>query len=174
MIAKQRNISKKWHVLYTKSRQEKSVAKKLEELGLEVYCPLKRIRRKWSDRWKWVEMPLFTSYCFVRLKEEERDLVFQSPGVVQYVFWLNKPAVVRDEEIDQIKTWLNDFDNELIEIQSYAPGDKVLVESGPLMDQRGEVVTRQGDNLLLKLEGLGMILWVNATKNRVDRLIEVG
>ncbi len=162
--------NKNWYVLYTKSRQEKAVARKLDEIGLEVYCPLKRTKRKWSDRWKWVEAPLFTSYCFVRVTEEDRDQVFRVAGVVQYIFWLGKPAVVRDEEIDQIKIWLNDFDHEAIDLKPIQPGDQVLVESGPLMDQKGEIVTRQGSNILLKLENLGTILWVDASKNKLERI----
>lgn len=161
---------KKWYVLYTKSRQEKAVARKLEEIDIEVYCPLKRTKRKWSDRWKWVEAPLFTSYCFVRVAEEDRDQVFRVAGVVQYIFWLGKPAAIRDEEISQIKIWLNDFDHEVIDLKPIQPGDKVLIESGALMDQRGEIVTRQGNNLLLKLESLGTILWVDASKNKLERL----
>jgi len=164
-------ISKKWYVLYTKSRQEKAVAKKLQESGIEAYSPIKRTKRKWSDRWKWVELPLFSCYCFVRVDETERDLVYEAPGVVQYVFWLGKPAVVRDEEINQIKTWLNDFDHEAIEVKSLSEGDRVLIESGPLMDQKGEIVTQQGANLLLKLEGLGVVLWVDSSKNKVEKLV---
>ena len=163
-------FQRNWYVLYTKSRQEKSVARKLDELGIEVYCPLKRTKRRWSDRWKWVESPLFTSYCFVRLAEDERDEVFRVAGVVQYVFWLGKPAIVRDEEIAQIKTWLNEYDHEMIDLKPIQPGDKVLIESGPLMDQQGEIVTRQGTNLLMKLESLGTILWVDASKNRLERI----
>ncbi len=168
MIEKQ--DKKKWYVLYTKSRQEKAVARKLEEIGIEVYCPLKRTKRKWSDRWKWVEAPLFTSYCFVRIAEGERDDVFRIAGVVQYIFWLGKPAEVRDREIEQIKIWLNDFDHETIDLKPIQSGDKVLIESGPLMDQRGEIVTRQGSHLLLKLESLGTILWVDASKNKLERI----
>ena len=109
--------NKKWYVLYTKSRRENAVARKLEEPGIQSFCPSKRTKRKWSDRCKWIEAPLFTSYCFVRLAEENRDHVFNVPGVVQYVFWLGKPAIVRDEEIAQIKMWLNDLDHETLEIE---------------------------------------------------------
>ncbi|MEQ9423207.1 MAG: UpxY family transcription antiterminator [Cyclobacteriaceae bacterium] len=164
------DLSKKWYVLYTKARQEKTVAKKLEEYGLEVYCPLKRSKRKWSDRWKWVELPLFTSYCFVRLSEGERDLVYYSPGVVNYVFWLGKPAVVREEEIEQIKILLNDFDHESIEVQAYSPGDKVMVESGALIDIKGEIQDTQGEKIQLKLENLGMCIWVDTLKNKVGKI----
>ena len=59
----------RWLVVYTKPRQEKKAAAALEKRGIGVYCPLKREKRKWSDRWKWVETPLFTSYVFVRATE---------------------------------------------------------------------------------------------------------
>lgn len=157
-----------WYVLYTKSRNEKAVAVRLQEIGLEVYCPVKRIRRRWSDRWKWVEEPLFSSYCFVHLAEEQRDEVFRVPGVVRYLFWLGKPAVVRNQEIEQIKTWLNDFDHEQIEVLSFQPGERVAIASGPLMHQGGEVVKQQGNYLYLKLEGLGLLLRVDLAENKVE------
>ncbi len=161
---------KRWYVLYTKSRQEKTVARKLDEIGIEVYCPFKRTKRKWSDRWKWVETPIFTSYCFVRVAEAERDRVFRVAGVVQYIYWLGKPAAIKDEEINQIKIWLNDFDHEAIDLKPIQAGDKILIESGALLDLRGEIVTRQGNKLLLKLESLGTILWVDANKNKLERI----
>ncbi|MDA0194136.1 MAG: UpxY family transcription antiterminator [Bacteroidetes bacterium] len=164
------NRKEHWFVLYTKSRQEKNVSKILLEKGIEAYCPIKRTKHKWSDRWKWVEMPLFNSYCFVRLAEEDKDIVFEIPGVVQFVYWLGKPGVVRDGEIEKIKTWLNDFDHELIEIEAISIGDKVTIDSGPLMEEKGELVSRQGSKLQLRLENLGVLLWVDAHRNKITRI----
>ena len=76
-----------WFVIYTKSKSEKLVANGLRNLGFDVYCPLRKVQRKWSDRVKIVEEPLFRSYCFVNLKEEERHLVYNVPGFVRYLFW---------------------------------------------------------------------------------------
>ena len=88
-----------WYVVYTKPKWEKKVAEQLTQRGIECYCPIVTEVRQWSDRKKKVEVPLFNSYVFVRLAEVDRNLVFQSSGVVRYLFWLAKPAIVRDEEI---------------------------------------------------------------------------
>src|SRR5690606_20682493 len=97
-----------WFVLYTKPRAEKKTAEQLARMGVEVYCPVVRTMRQWSDRKKKVDIPLFSSYLFVNLTEEERNVVFRASGVVRYLFWLGKPAVVRQEEIDTIREWLDE------------------------------------------------------------------
>src|SRR5690606_25027157 len=92
--------------------------------------PLVTEVRQWSDRKKKVTTPLFKSYVFVKLPAKERNLVFQSPGVVQYLYWLGKPAVVRDAEIETIKKWL---DNDLVEEMQtthLTPGDRVTIADG--------------------------------------------
>ena len=96
-----------WFVIYTKSRQEKKVALELEKMGITVYCPMINQIRQWSDRKKKVEVPLISSYVFVQLKERDREAVFEVPGIVRYVYWLEKPAIVRDEEIAVMKAWLS-------------------------------------------------------------------
>ena len=66
-----------WYVLYTKSRNEKLVAERLKEIGIETYCPVLKKVKQWSDRKKVVEEPLFKSYVFVRLEEHNRKDVFK-------------------------------------------------------------------------------------------------
>ena len=83
-----------WFALYTKPRNEKKVAENLAALGIEVYCPLVTTIKQWSDRKKKVESPLIPSYVFVKIEEANRKEVFQVSGVVQYVFWLGKPAKI--------------------------------------------------------------------------------
>ena len=98
-----------WYVLYTKPKWEKKVAEQLNEKGIECYCPLIIKVKQWSDRKKKVEVPLFNSYVFVQIEDANRNSVFVSNGVVRYLFWLGKPAIVRDEEIDILKKSLNAF-----------------------------------------------------------------
>lgn len=159
-----------WFVIYTKPRSEKVVAENLRNKGIKVYCPLRKVKRKWSDRYKIVEEPLFRSYCFVNLEENERSLVFDVPGFVNYLFWLKKPAIVRPEEIEIIKNLLNDFDHEAIQIQSFSIADKIRVNSGILMDQEGEVVSKQGKKIVLFIESLGMSILVDTTKTIVEKV----
>ncbi len=159
-----------WFVLYTKSRSEKLVANGLQQRGIEVYCPLRKVKRKWSDRVKMVEEPLFRSYCFVNLAEHQRSLVFGAPGVVGYLYWLKKPAVVRQAEIDLIKDMLNDFDHNTLEILDFKTADRLRITSGAFMDQEGDIVSTQGKTLLIRLESLDMCISVDTSKNKVVKL----
>ena len=77
--------NKKWISIYTKSRHEKVVAKKLVENGFEVYLPMLREKRKWSDRKKWVEFPLFKSYMFVKTEIKESISIVKVPNVVKII-----------------------------------------------------------------------------------------
>ena len=97
------NNGLKWIAIYTKPRHEKSVEKELLKKGFEVYLPLLKERRKWSDRKKWVEFPLFRSYIFVRTQEKNTLFILQTIGVVKLVKFGNKVAIVQDESIRAIK-----------------------------------------------------------------------
>ncbi len=158
-----------WYVVYTKSRCEKAVAEKLALSGIEVYCPLLKRKKLWSDRWKWVEEPLFRSYCFVRLEDCERDRVFQSVGVVRYLYYCGKPAVVRDEELEQLKHWLSEYSHDSIQSTAFQVHDKVFLRSGALMDQKAEVLSKSGNYIMLFLETLGMQIKVDLRKNIIEK-----
>ncbi|GAB4050276.1 UpxY family transcription antiterminator [Spirosoma litoris] len=156
-----------WFVLYTKSRAEKMVAERLRDLNMEVYCPLKKTRRKWSDRVKIVEEPLFRSYCFVKLEEHERKNVFVVPGVSHYLFWLNRPAIVRDEEIDIIKRLLNEVDHSCLSLNRMRSGDRLTIKSGSFADLSGRVIRQQGTVVSLTLDSLQLVISVDISKTLV-------
>jgi transcription antitermination factor NusG len=147
-----------WYVVYTKPKWEKKVAEQLLQKGIECYCPLISQIKQWSDRKKKVEVPLFNSYVFVRLNEADRNLVFQSSGVVRYLFWLGKPAIVRDEEIDTIKKWLSVPDQYEISVSSLQVGAKVVLESGPFKSQQAIVQEVNKTSYTLVLESMGCVL----------------
>ncbi|MES2239765.1 MAG: UpxY family transcription antiterminator [Bacteroidota bacterium] len=147
-----------WYVVYTKPKWEKKVTEQLIQYGIECYCPLVTQVRQWSDRKKKVVVPLFNSYVFVCLNEADRNLVFQSSGVVRYLFWLGKPAVVRDEEINTIKEWLSSPDEFDISITTLQAGDKVTLESGPFKSQEAIVKEVNKSHYVLVLESIGCVL----------------
>lgn len=151
-----------WYVVYTKPKWEKKVAEQLHQKGIECYCPLMTQVRQWSDRKKKIEVPLFNSYIFVRLNEVDRNLVFQSAGVVRYLFWLGKPAIVRDEEIDTIKEWLSTPDKYEISVSSLQVGDKIVLDSGPFKSQSAIVQEVNKKDYVLVLESMGCVLRVKA------------
>ena len=123
--------------------------------GLEVYCPLNKVRRKWSDRYKVVEEPLFKSYVFVRIKEEDQTLVRCIDGVVNFVFSEGKPAIVRDREIELIRKFMKEYQDIRVSPVSLAKGVKVRVTSGVLMDTEGIVLDVKNKTAAVLLETLG-------------------
>ena len=153
-----------WYVLYTKPKWEKKVAEQLRKSGIECYCPLVIQVRQGSDRKKKVEVPLFNSYVFVQLAEADRNIVFNSPGVVRYLFWLGQPAIVRDEEIKVIKKWLSVPNESTISVSQYKVGDSVEIDSGPFLSQKAIVQEVNSTNYVLVLESLGCVLKMKINK----------
>lgn len=159
-----------WYVLYTKSRYEKAVADKLALAGIQVYCPLLKRKKLWSDRWKWVEEPLFRSYCFVNIEDQDRDQVFSVPGVVRYVYHCGRPAIIREKEMDLLKSWLMQHDHETIVAENLNVSDRIRIRSGALMDKEAEVLESKGNYALLLLEDLGLQVRVDLRKNIVEKI----
>jgi transcriptional antiterminator RfaH len=92
-----------WFVLYTNSRAELKVAQRLEQLGVETYCPVRMEVRERSDRKKTIAVPLLPSMVLVKIEEKNRNRVFEVQGVVRYLYWLSKPACVTEEEVSTLK-----------------------------------------------------------------------
>ncbi|WP_166921676.1 UpxY family transcription antiterminator [Flavobacterium poyangense] len=147
-----------WYVVYTKPKWEKKVAEKLNQSGIECYCPVVTQIKQWSDRKKKIEVPLFNSYVFVQLPDIDRNTVFQVAGVVRYLFWLGKPAIVKDEEIAVIKKGLSDSNVSDISVAAFQVGDRIKLESGAFSSQDAIVREISNTHYILVLESLGCVL----------------
>lgn len=147
-----------WYVLYTKPKWEKKTAEQLNKLGIICFCPTIKKVHQWSDRKKKVEVPLFNHYVFVQLEEKDRNKVFVSPGVIRYLFWLGKHAIVKDQEINTIKEWLSGKDHSGISVLEYKVGQKIKLDSGPFSEQNATVKDITKTHYVLILESLGCIL----------------
>lgn len=159
-----------WYAVYTKPRWEKKVAELLVRKKIETYCPLNRVHRQWSDRKKIILEPLFTSYVFVRISDAEQLQVRMTDGVLNFVYWLGKPAVIKDEEIDVIKRFLNDHDNVQVEKTFVNVNDHVRVISGPLMMREGNVVEVKHKTVKVSLPTLGYTLIAEVDKQNLEKL----
>jgi transcription antitermination factor NusG len=162
--------NERWLVAYTKPRNEKKALERLSQKGFTVYCPLKKEKKKWSDRWKWVESPLLPSYLFVWVDPSEQTEVLQDPSVVRWLYWLGKPAVVRDEEIETLRKWLNEFPEAEFQVEPLRAGDRVRVESGALMGHEGIVAEIQSSKVHLLLDQLKIKVSVNLNTNQLTPL----
>lgn len=155
-------MEKKWFALYTKPRWEKKVDSLLIKKGIEAWCPLQKVQKQWSDRKKIVEEPLFKSYVFVHVGVNERTPVLMTDGVLNFVYHVGKPAVIRDEEIELIKKYLSDTQAS-ISIQSLESLDentRIKVNHGIFMDSTGTVVRGGKRKVYVKLESLGQVMTV--------------
>jgi transcription antitermination factor NusG len=153
-----------WYAVYTKPCWEKKVAGLLAMYGIEHYCPLQRIQRRWSDRKKIIMEPLFKSYVFVHVLEKEQLAVRQVNGVLNFVHYLGKPAVIRDEEIDIIKQFLNEYRNIRLERIEFNVNDHVRIVSGPLMMMEGDVVEVKHKTVKVLLPSLGFAMTAEIEK----------
>lgn len=153
-----------WYVIYTKPRWEKKVAEELERFNIEAYCPTITEVRQWSDRKKKIVSPLFKSYVFVKVSAKTRDQVFQVPRVVQYLFWLGKPAVVRDAEIETIRKWLDNDKIEEIKTDHLSPGDRIIIASGNFKDQDAIINEIGKKRLRLILKNMGVVVNVKVSE----------
>jgi transcription antitermination factor NusG len=163
---------KKWYAIYTAGRWEKKVHALLTEAGVESYCPLNRVLRRWSDRMKKVEEPLFKSYVFVHIAEEERRKVLETPGVVNFVYWLGKPAVIRDNEINEIKRFLGEYEDvEVVKIdQPIQPGSRVRIVSGVMMDKEAIALKVNNRTVEVLIESIGFKLRATVEKKRLEKV----
>ncbi|NII24103.1 UpxY family transcription antiterminator [Pseudoflavitalea sp. X16] len=158
---------KKWYAVYTKPRWEKKVHRLLEEKGVECYCPLNKVHRKWSDRIKIVEEPLFKSYVFVRVNEEEKTPVRMVNGVVNFVYWLGKPAVIKDKEIQTIRKFMNEFEDVEVRQINVELDDKVMVNQGVLMGKKGTVKRVLHKKVEVLIESIGFTLTAYVDKSKI-------
>ena len=149
---------KHWYVVYTKPRWEKKVYSLLEERGFEAYCPLNKVSKKWSDRMKWVEEPLFKSYVFVHISEMEQTKVRMTGGVVNFVYWLGKPAIVLDKEIQIIRKFLNEYTDVRAEPLDLEMNDKIKIQRGLLMNKEARVVKVLNNKVKVIIESIGYSL----------------
>jgi transcription antitermination factor NusG len=164
------NTTKKWYAVYTKPRWEKKVHLLLTEQQLESYCPLNKVYRKWSDRIKVIQEPLFKSYVFVRISEGDKQSVRMTNGVVNFVYWLGKPASIKEKEIDTIKRFLDEHGHVEVYRTEMKEGGQVMVQQGALMGKKGIIKKVFSNRVEIVIESIGFILTANVQKSKISLL----
>lgn len=125
-----------WYALVVMPQHERAVAGHLETLGFETFVPLYRTRRKWSDRVKLVEAPLFRGYTFARFSADERLKPLRIPGVRSIVSVAARPAPIPVDQINAVKRLVGSG----LPLQPWPflkVGDRVRIERGPLAGVEG-------------------------------------
>ena len=148
---------KKWFVLYTRPNQEIKVVEQLKEMKISCFCPTVTVIKQYSDRKKKVIKPLLPSYVFVFIEERNRNDVFSVFGIVRYMFWMGKPATVRESEIELMREYLNGI-YQSISITKFTRGQLYKISEGVFSGRIGKVIESQKNKIKLELQSLGMIV----------------
>lgn len=152
----------KWHVLYTRPRHEKKLKDFLAERGIQVYLPLYKTIRQWSDRKKKVEEPLFRSYLFVKADELNYFIILNAPGAVRFVHFGKEIATISNGEVEMIERILKYPDRVEVEDFTFYEGEKVKIKAGPFKGIEGTLISIKGGNrLIMQIEQLGKNLVID-------------
>ncbi len=149
---------KQWSVIYTRSGCEKKVAGLLDKKKIETYCPFNLIHRQWMDRKRIISEPLFPSFVFIKVSQDDFATVKETDGFLNFVYWLSKPALISEEEISTIKKFLSEYDYVSIEKTEVLPNDRVRLLNGPLVLWEGKVVEVSTNTVKILLPSLGYSL----------------
>lgn len=151
-------MQKNWYIVYTKPKSEKKVALFLKKRNIESFCPLNCIKTQAFRRNKILEEPLFKSYVFVNITEKEISLIKQTDGVISLLYWMGKPAIISEDEIEAIREFTNTYQSVELERTQVNVSDKIRIIDGPNYSIEGNVFSLQNKTVKVNLPSLGYIM----------------
>lgn len=164
--------SKQWYVFYTKSRQEKKVRDLLTRAGYDVFLPMQKVVRQWSDRKKKVDVPLFNAYLFVKDYEHNIPGIVQTPGIAWNIRHNGKPAVLREQEYEIINRFLETgyFLEAKGNTEEFHVGDRAKVIDGPLAGISGVLTgSHKNEKFSILLEGINQVIQVQLPATLLEK-----
>ena len=160
-----------WYAVNTRPRWEKKISLVLDNNGIENYCPVTKILRQWSDRKKVILEPIFRGYVFVRVEEDKKWEVKKIDGILNYVYWLGKPAKIKDEEINTIKKFLKEFSDVRVENIGFEKNQRVRIKQGVLMNYVGILLEVSGNRAFVKIESMGLQLSAHFDRSNLEKIV---
>lgn len=152
----------KWYVAYTYPRAEKAIHQKLTELGVEAFLPLHKVKRKWSDRIKEIEVPLFSNYLFVNTGLVDIPRLADINGIAKFVSFRKEFATIREKEITLIKKLVSYGKDVRVEQNRLISGQRVMVNKGPFVGLEGKLIKELGkDRFILSIDDLQQNISLN-------------
>jgi len=168
-------ISSRWHAVYTRSRNEKKIAFRLQAMGIEAYVPVRKVLRQWSDRKKMVEEPLIRSYVFVKILPEQYFEVLNTPGAVRFIFFSGKAATIPDKQIDLLKLITGQNTDVVSVPNTFEQGTFVKVIGGPMTGLIGELLHTAGKhNVVVRLDHIDHALLLTISSALLEKVSDNG
>lgn len=160
----------KWYALCTRSRCEKKIQLALERAQIQVFLPIVKEKRRWSDRLKTVTLPLLPGYIFVKSAINDLKKTLYCPGVVRVVSFCGKPCEVQESEIRLLETIVH-YGLPVCNTEPCGIGDRVRIVRGALKGWEGNVCHTQGAHRVVFLvESIGQSVSVEVGIGDVEKL----
>lgn len=168
-------VEYRWFAVYTQSRSEKAVFKRLQQKGINAYLPLQKKIRIYGRKKRTVEFPLITCYIFVKITRAEYVKVLETEGVFSFVRIAKNLISIPEAEIDLMRRLLGEgWEIETTDTNKWQPGDAVKINRGRLVGTRGILVNVAGKKMFtVELETLGIGLLVDVDKDLLSKVNEL-
>lgn len=151
-------MQKNWYILYTKAKCEKKVSGLLTKKKIKNFCPVHCKQKNQFSRVKLVYEPLFSSQVFVYMDESKINQVKQLNSVVNLVYWKSEPAIVQNEEIEEIKEFVSNYQNIKLERSKVNLNAKAALIDRPSYSIDGNVVMIKNESIKVNLPSLGYMV----------------
>ena len=160
-------IKKNWYMVLTKEKCEKKVSTILTKKRIKNFCPVHYRQISQLSRVKYIYEPLFPSYVFAYMREDQTDSVKEITNVVNFVYWKNKLAIVQYEEIKEIREFVSAHQNIKLERSRINLNIKASVVDRPPYAMDGNVVTVKNRFIKVNLPSLGFTMMAEVEEKGV-------
>jgi len=158
-----------WYIVYTFPNLEKKIYNELTKKKIKAYLPLQNVIRQWSDRKKEIKVPMFPNYVFINSTERERFNLLKIAGVLKFITFEGKPAMVSEDEISNIMK----FETMVFEIESdLVSGDEVIIVDGPFTGLQGKLFYKRGkERLGVHLSSINQSLSIEVCSDSLRKVV---
>lgn len=155
-------MNKNWYAVYTKTQCEKKVVAQLAKKRIESFFPVNRRIISNGNRKKLVTEPLFPSFVFVNISEAELTSVRQTSDVINFIYWLGKPAIIRAAEVENIYHFVNNYHNIELTKVPVNTSATVRITNVPKIDIKQGLVSTNVSTIRITLPSLGYVMQAEA------------
>ena len=150
----------RWYAVYTAPRAEKKVSERFIKEAIDHYLPIRKVKRRWSDRVKEVEVPVINGYIFVHIPQSDFLKVTNVYGALSFVREGGNPASIPDKQVNDFQFMVEHADEPVEYSQeSFEHGESIIITKGPLQGLMGELIEVKGHfKVVIRLERFGCAL----------------
>lgn len=168
---KEKLKNKYWIVAYCRSRSEKKIVTTFTMMGIENYCPLQKQRRRWSDRYKIIETPIFNGYVFFHVNENEKIILLQNKNILYLVKSGKQIVHISDSEMLKIKTFIEQFHTGIFSLKDRPDiGEYTMIEEGAFIGQTGIILKKEPHKYFIKINFFNSYLTCEIKEDNIIRI----